>query len=200
MSVKKNIIIANINLIKHIGINFYLCFKTLNNQIMKFKLVLFTLLALTNMTFGQKEAGKDVPSAMIEDLNGKKVDFKSLIEPGKVYVVSFWATWCVPCKKELTNMVDLAPNWKEKFNAEVIAVSTDDSRAKSKVKSYVKGEDWPYQVLLDQNQDLMRSLGIQSIPFTLIINKEGKIIYTHNSYVEGDEFEIENKLISISQK
>lgn len=167
---------------------------------MNFKIVLFSLLAVSQFTFAQNKEGKEVPSAIIEDLNGKKIDFKTIIEPGKNYVVTFWATWCVPCKKELSNMVDLAPNWKDKFNAEVIAVSTDDSRAKSKVKSYVSGENWPYKIILDQNQDLMRSLGIQSIPFTLIINKEGKIIFTHNSYVDGDEFEIENKLLSITQK
>ncbi len=142
---------------------------------------------------------KDLPTAQVEDLNGKKIDFKTSIVPGKIYVISFWATWCVPCKKELNNMVDLAPSWKEKFNAEIIAVSTDDSRAKSKIKSYVTGENWPFTVLLDQNQDLMRSLGIQQIPYTLIVDGNGKIVYTHNSYVEGDEFEIENKLNSLKK-
>ncbi|MBL7789811.1 MAG: TlpA family protein disulfide reductase [Chitinophagales bacterium] len=144
--------------------------------------------------------GKDLPTAMVEDLNGQKLDFKSILKPGKFYVISFWATWCVPCKKELGNMVDLAPKWKEKLNTEIIAVSTDDSRAKSKVKTYVTGEDWPFTVLLDMNQDLMRSLGIQQIPFTLIVNGDGKIVYTHNSYVEGDEFEIENKLNNMVNK
>ena len=144
--------------------------------------------------------GKDVPTAMVEDLNGQKVDFKSMLKPGKFYVISFWATWCVPCKKELSNMVDLAPKWKEKLNTEIIAISTDDSRAKSKVKTYVTGEDWPFTVLLDMNQDLMRSLGVQQIPFTLIVNGEGKIVYTHNSYAEGDEFEIENKLSTMVTK
>ena len=142
---------------------------------------------------------KDLPTAQVEDLNGKKMDFKTSLQPGKIYVISFWATWCVPCKKELNNMVDLAPSWKEKFNAEIIAVSTDDSRAKSKIKSYVTGENWPFTVVLDQNQDLMRSLGIQQIPYTLIVDGNGKIVYTHNSYVEGDEFEIENKLNSLKK-
>jgi peroxiredoxin len=97
-------------------------------------------------------------------------------------------------------MVDLAPKWKENFKAEVIAVSTDDSRAKAKVKAFVAGESWPYTIFLDQNQDLMRILGIQSIPFAMIIDDQGKIVYTHNSYVEGDEFEIENKLAALQKK
>jgi cytochrome c biogenesis protein CcmG/thiol:disulfide interchange protein DsbE len=157
-------------------------------------IILMINLASTSCLMAGGQEGKDLPTAMVEDLNGQKVDFKSMLKPGKFYVISFWATWCVPCKKELSNMVDLAPKWKDKLNTEIIAVSTDDSRAKSKVKTYVTGEDWPFTVLLDMNQDLMRSLGIQQIPFTLIVNGEGKIVYTHNSYVEGDEFEIENKL------
>lgn len=160
--------------------------------------IILSMLAISvNLLAGEGE-GKDVPTAQVEDLTGQKVDFKSILKPGKFYVVSFWATWCVPCKKELSNMVDLAANWKEKLNTEVIAVSTDDSRAKSKVKTYVTGEGWPYTVLLDMNQDLMRALGIQQIPYTMIINGEGKIVYTHNSYVEGDEFEIENKLSTLT--
>jgi peroxiredoxin len=162
-------------------------------------LLVLSLASASTLKAGGGE-GKDVPTAMVEDLNGQKVDFKSLLKPGKFYVISFWATWCVPCKKELGNLVDLAPKWKEKLNTEIIAVSTDDSRAKSKVKTYVTGEDWPFTVLLDMNQDLMRSLGIQQIPFTLIVNGDGKIVYTHNSYVEGDEFEIENKLSTMVSK
>lgn len=160
-------------------------------------ILLLSALLLSTSIYAGGGDGKEVPSAQVEDLNGQKIDFKSLIKPGKNYVVSFWATWCVPCKKELSNIVDLAPKWKESLNTEVIAISTDDSRAKAKVKTYVTGEGWPYTVLLDMNQDLMRSLGIQQIPYTMIINSEGKIIYTHNSYVEGDEFEIENKLSTL---
>jgi cytochrome c biogenesis protein CcmG/thiol:disulfide interchange protein DsbE len=150
--------------------------------------------------FSQAKIGlKEVPSIQVEDLAGKKINLKEYVKPGKNYVLTFWATWCVPCKRELTNMVDLQPKWRDNFNTEIIAVSTDDSRAKSKIKSYVAGENWPFTVMLDQNQDLMRALGIQSIPFTMIIDKNGQIVYSHNSYVEGDEFEIENKLASISQ-
>lgn len=167
----------------------------------KISIVLLALLMMvTNSMKAGGGEGKELPTAMIESLDGQKMDFKSSLKPGKFYVISFWATWCVPCKKELSNMVELAPKWKEKLNTEIIAVATDDSRNKSKVKTYVTGEDWPFTVLLDQNQDLMRALGVQQIPFTLIVNGEGKIVYTHNSYVEGDEFEIENKLSTMVNK
>lgn len=162
--------------------------------------IIFALSLFATTYAGGGNEAKDVPSVQVEDLNGKKLDFKTMLTPGKFYVVSFWATWCVPCKAELSNMVDLASKWKENFKTEIIAVSTDDSRAKAKVKAYVSGEGWPFTILLDQNQDLMRSLGIQSIPFAMIIDDKGKIVYIHNAYVEGDEFEIENKLSSLQSK
>lgn len=165
----------------------------------KFALLIALSISITSVFAGGGNDSKDLPTAQVEDLNGKKLDFKSTLVPGKLYVISFWATWCVPCKKELSNMVDLAATWKDKLNAEIIAISTDDSRAKSKVKAHVTGENWPFTVLLDPNQDLMRSLGIQQIPFTLIVDGNGKIVYTHNSYVEGDEFEIENKLNALKK-
>ncbi|MCU0328702.1 MAG: TlpA family protein disulfide reductase, partial [Chitinophagales bacterium] len=123
-------------------------------------------------------------------------NFKELINPEKTYVVSFWATWCVPCKKELNNIKDLYPEWVKNFNVELIAVSTDDSRNKAKIKTYTSAENWAYRVVLDQNQDLMKAFGVQQIPFTMIINK-GKVVYTHNSYQEGDEYELENQLNSL---
>jgi thioredoxin-related protein len=62
----------------------------------------------------------------------------------------------------------------------------------------VNGVKWPFQVLLDPNEDMKRSLNFQTVPFTILINKEGKIIYRHNSYVEGDEFVMEEKLKKLS--
>lgn len=158
--------------------------------------ILFAIIGL-NISYSQDS--KNLPSIDVENLGGEKAPFNGYIKPGKNYVVSFWATWCVPCKKELSNIEDLYDNWKEELNTEVIAISGDDSRNRSRVKAYVEGEEWPYTVLLDPNQDLMRAMGVQNMPFTFIINSKGEIVYKHNSYVEGDEYEIENKLMELKQ-
>ena len=76
----------------------------------------------------------------------------------------------------------------------MVAVSIDDSRSSAKVKTYVNGEGWTYQVLLDVNSDLKRAMGIQSVPFTALVDQKGNIVYTHNSYVEGDELELEKQI------
>lgn len=159
-------------------------------------LVFFFLLVGTMLQYSFKEraAMTSLPNITLEDINGQKVNVSELGKSGRVTVINFWATWCTPCKKELTNMIDMAADWKEKNIADVIAISIDDSRQKAKIKTYVDGAKWPYTILLDQNQELKRALNFQTVPYTIIIDKEGKIVDTHQGYTEGDEFELQEKV------
>jgi cytochrome c biogenesis protein CcmG/thiol:disulfide interchange protein DsbE len=143
---------------------------------------------------------KTLPSIELSDVNGKKVNIADLGKSGKITVLSFWATWCVPCKKELTNMSDLYDDWQKKYNLQIVAVSIDDSRSTTKVKPYIDGQRWPYNVVLDINQDLKRELNIQSVPFTVVVDKTGKIVYTHSGYVDGDEYVLEEELQKLVAK
>ncbi|MES2622522.1 MAG: TlpA disulfide reductase family protein [Bacteroidota bacterium] len=169
-----------------------------------FALVLLTSIFLTNAQDEkhgiEKVLGeKTLPSVMLSDMNGKQVNIADYGKSGKITVVSFWATWCVPCKKELTNMADLYEEWKKKYNMQIVAVSIDDSRNSTKVKPIVEGQRWEYDVLLDVNQDLKRQLNIQSVPFTLLVNAAGKIVYSHSGYVDGDEYVLEEELQKLSK-
>jgi len=143
---------------------------------------------------------KTVPSVTLTDVNGKKVDVADYSKSGKITVLSFWATWCVPCKKELTNISDMYEEWQKKYNVQIVAISIDDSRSTTKVKPYVDGQRWNYEVLLDVNQDLKRALNIQSVPFTVVVDQNGKIIYTHSGYVDGDEYALEEELKKLATK
>lgn len=137
---------------------------------------------------------KTLPSVVLNDMNGKQVNVADYGKSGKITVLSFWATWCVPCKKELTNMADLYEDWAKKYNMQMVAVSIDDSRSSTKVKPTVEGQRWDYEVLLDVNQDLKRQMNIQSVPFTVLVDAKGKIVYTHSGYVDGDEYILEEEL------
>lgn len=141
--------------------------------------------------------GKAVPSIMLKDLQGNKVDLKGLVGNGKVTVLSFWATWCSPCKKEIENMTDYLDEWKEKYNTQLIAISIDDTRNSMKVKPYVDGKKWNFQVLLDENQDTRRALDFANVPYTIVVDKNGNIVYKHSGYTEGDELVLQEKLKSL---
>jgi cytochrome c biogenesis protein CcmG, thiol:disulfide interchange protein DsbE len=78
----------------------------------------------------------------------------------------------------------------------IAAVSIDDSRTSSRVKSFVAGRGWNFDIYLDVNSDLKRALNINDVPHILII-KKGKIVYQHNGYVPGNEIELFEKLKSL---
>lgn len=142
---------------------------------------------------------KTLPSITLLDMNGKKVNVADYGKSGKITILSFWATWCIPCKKELANMAELQEDWAKKYNTQIVAVSIDDSRNTTKVKPYVDGQRWEYEVLLDVNQDLKRNLNIPSVPFTILVDSEGKIVYTHSGYTEGDEYVLEEQIQKIKK-
>jgi len=100
-------------------------------------------------------AQNSLPDLTLSNLEGKKISLKNdFSEKDKLYVFSFWATWCGPCINELDEMNDVMTEWKKSINIEVIAIATDDSRTQKRVKPLVNGKGWEYQILLDTNQEL----------------------------------------------
>lgn len=186
------------------------CNNPLQNKRHNMKKTLFALVLLANilLTNAQEEkkgiekvlGEKTLPSVTLSDINGKKVNVADYAKSGKITVLSFWATWCVPCKKELTNIADLYEEWQTKYNMQIVAISIDDSRNSTKVKPVVEGQRWEYEVLLDVNQDLKRQMNIQSVPFTVVVDETGKIVYTHTGYVDGDEYVLEEELQRMTKK
>src|SRR4249920_563896 len=132
------------------------------------KIFLLTTIALAVFQFSFSQDNRKIPSVILNDVDGNKVDISQLNKDGKIIVLDFWATWCVPCKKELTNIVGLYPDWQKNYNMELVAISIDDSRNTAKVKPTVDGSLWPYLVLLDPNSDVKRALGFQNVPFVIV--------------------------------
>lgn len=155
---------------------------------------LLTFVALLFGLSAQAQEQASLPNVQLKDIQGNVVNMQELAKAGEPLIVSFWATWCTPCKKELSNYAELYEDWQKDFKVKVVAISIDDARNTAKVKAYVNGVKWPFQVLLDPNEDMKRSLNFQTVPFTMLLDGNGKIIYRHNSYVEGDEFVMEEKL------
>ena len=141
-----------------------------------------------------------LPDTQIKDVSsGKKIAFNQTFEPGKVTVISFWATWCVPCKKEIKNIREKLPAWKQEADFNFMTVSIDESRAEGLVRSYGKSQGWDFPFYIDPNGDLKRSLNFQNVPFTIIVDKTGKVAFSHTGYEEGGEAEVFAKVKELSK-
>ena len=77
---------------------------------MKKVIVSITLVLLSFMSFAQSQ---DLPTTKVRSLDGKQISFNEAFEKGKITMVSFWATWCIPCKQEIKNIKTKLPEWQK---------------------------------------------------------------------------------------
>ena len=141
---------------------------------------------------------RTLPSVKVKNLKGSLVNIQTIENDGKPIVISFWATWCKPCKKELNAIAEVYEEWQDDTGVKLVAISIDDSRSSSKVKPYVNSSGWEYEIYLDPNRDLSRSLGVSTVPHTFLLDGNGNIVWEHRGYIEGDEEELLEQIEQIS--
>ena len=150
--------------------------------------IAFTLLLLSALAFNSFAGdGDKIPSATLKKLDGSKINANTFSNDGKPMIISFWATWCKPCIAELNAIQDAYPDWVKETGIKLIAVSIDDARSVAKVNPMVKTKGWIYEIYTDENQDFKRAMNVNNVPHTFLVDVEGKIVWSHNSYAEGDE-------------
>lgn len=141
-----------------------------------------------------QDADRPIPSANIQTLQGRPFDSKELKNEGKPLIINFWATWCKPCRRELNAIDDEYESWQEETGVKLVAVSIDDARSQDRVRPFVNGQGWDYEVYLDPNQNLMRALNVNNPPHTFLVNGEGRIVWQHSGYSPGDEDKLYKKV------
>lgn len=130
-------------------------------------------------------ARKLAPDFTLKDANGKSVhlsDFR-----GKVVLLDFWATWCGPCRIEIPWFTDMERQKKDKGFA-VIGVSMDDDGWKV-VKPFVSEMKMNYRVLLGNDQVAKDYGGLDALPTTFLIDRNGRIAYMHVGVTSRQDFE-----------
>lgn len=131
-----------------------------------------------------------LPSVDLKKPDGSVISTDSISNPGKPIIISFWATWCKPCVKELTTFAEVYEEWQEETGVKLYAISIDDSRTFPNVASFVNGRDWPFEVLCDPNADFKRAMNVNLVPHTFIIDADKNIVWQHTSFTEGGELEL----------
>ncbi len=127
----------------------------------------------------------------LKTLDGKTVTSSVIQNDGKPLIISFWATWCGPCRNELNTIREVYDEWVEETGVKLIAISIDNTRTSAKVKPLVESSEWPYEVYLDQNMDFAHALNIgQDPPHTFVVNGDGEIVWQHKGFQPGAEEEL----------
>ncbi|MCB0531844.1 MAG: TlpA family protein disulfide reductase [Lewinellaceae bacterium] len=141
-----------------------------------------------------QDGTKALPSANLKTLEGQVLNAQDLAKSGKITVLSFWATWCSPCKKELDAIMDYYEEWQETYDMELVAISVDDPRTAAKVPAMVAQKGWAYRVLLDYNKEFQQAANVSSVPYTILLDQSGNIVFEHTGYAPGDELELEEHM------
>lgn len=132
-----------------------------------------------------------IPSVKVENGKGKVVNTSSLVDGKTPMIISFWAVTCKPCIQELDAINEVLPDWLDVADFRVVAVSTDDSRFTAQARALAEGHGWgDFTLLYDKNGDFKRAMNVQYTPQVYVVDKNGKIVYSHTGYTQGGENEL----------
>jgi len=158
---------------------------------MKRLFIFLSFILITNL-YSQ---AKLIPDFKLETISGEKISLYELLKSGPVYI-NFWAMWCVPCRAELKALQQIYDEFKFR-GVNVISINIDSPRSTSKVKSFIAGQKYTFPVLLDPNQEVFKKLNGYNLPYSLLIDRDGKLVKVRNSYLPGDEKEIKKDIESL---
>ncbi|MDG1063440.1 MAG: TlpA disulfide reductase family protein [Flavobacteriaceae bacterium] len=136
-----------------------------------------------------------LPDVALKTLDGTNTSLSEASATQSLTIISLWATWCVPCIKELDAISEVYQDWQDETNVSLIAVSIDDARTVKRVKPMINGKGWDYTILLDTNNDVKRALGAATVPLTILV-KDGVIVYRHSGYAPGAEDELYEEILA----
>jgi len=154
-------------------------------KLIEIKFFLVFIIFCSFLNADEMQEKKYAPNFILEDLEGELFELKEELGTGPI-LICFWATWCKPCVEEMIHYNKIFNEYDEK-GLKFFAISIDKEKTVMKVKPYIKSRNYQFPVLLDQEGEAARKLYVRSIPFSLILNEEGEIVYSHQGFKKGDE-------------
>ena len=166
----------------------------MKKAIISLVLTMMSVAGYAQSVVGMLPVQAQLPKVTLKDINGKAISTDTLSNGGRPFIIDFFATWCKPCNRELDAISEVYEEWQQETGVKIIAVSIDQAQNMNKVKPLVDNHGWDYEVLLDPNGDLKHAFGIQMIPYVLIVDGQGNIVYKHQGYTDGAEVELIEKV------
>lgn len=143
------------------------------------KFLFFGILLLSQVSYG-----KAAPHFSADVLGGGKFKLTDSLKPGRAMLVSFWASWCVPCIQELTMVKEKLA--KENIPLDVVAVNVDTNETISDVKPTIRLHKIAFPVLLDTKREIFAQFQqADSLPYSVLISSNGEIQKTFSGFHES---------------
>ncbi len=143
------------------------------------------------------EVSAQLPRVILKNTEGKNIATDTISNAGRPIIIDFFATWCKPCNRELDAISEVYAEWQKETGVRLVAVSIDQAHNVNKVKPLKESHGWEFDVLIDPRFELKKAMGVQMVPYTVILDGNGKIVYKHNGYTDGAEIELIDKVRQI---
>jgi cytochrome c biogenesis protein CcmG, thiol:disulfide interchange protein DsbE len=163
---------------------------------MKLRILFVTLFLalLGSIVFAQSIETKKAPDFTLPDIDGNNISMSKSLGQGPIYV-SFWATWCKPCCEELKIMEKIYERHKDQ-GFQIFAINTEGPKAAAKIKSFVTSYGITFRVLLDNDGEVFhRKFKGSNMPFSNLVDSNGRVVFAAVGFKPGDEKEIEKLII-----
>lgn len=147
---------------------------------------------ISNLLIAQTD---QIPAIKLKLTDGTETSLEEIHHSGPV-LIDFWALWCAPCLKAMRHLDDLQEKYREQ-GLTVLGINLDTERSRSKVRSYIRSKGYGFTVALDPSQESYRRLNGTAMPYTILVDSTGKIVYRHSGYLPGDEKILETEIQSI---
>lgn len=135
----------------------------------------------------------------LKDMNGRKYALEDEIGD-KVIIMNFWATWCAPCRVEMKALDEMHDKYADK-GLRILAVSVDDPKSTDQVKPLVRRNGYDFKVLLDPESRVVTMYNPRkTVPFTVVIDRKGRVVHERLGYEPGAEKELEKKIKKLLDK
>lgn len=140
------------------------------------------LLCPAPLCAAQPKKGQNAPALELKDLNGRSFSLKEELKKGPVFV-SFWATWCQPCREEFPLVSRLAREWQPK-GVGFISVAIQDRE--DAVRRFVREQKPSQRVAVDQNRKAYNAWDLDAVPASFLVGRDGRIAAFYDLFEAKD--------------
>jgi len=160
--------------------------------LMIFLLTFFVTIVINAQDSSESNSGRTAPNFKLESIEREVIELNDFVGKGPV-LLCFWTSCC----KSAVAQVEAFSALYEKLSGDnfvMLAIATDDEKSVAKVKPYVKSRKFKFPVLYDTDGNVARTYYAFDVPFSVLIDKSGKIVYAHLGYMKGDEILLDEKI------